>query len=145
MSIYAKLAAIFIIFSSGFATGFKFELGRWNAEKVAVLESNVEKDRLRIASNNVDSKRVIDAQNASVLRLSKARNDFDAVSTELERLRGVVADRERNGAAETASDSNQRAAALATVFAECSSELATLARKADGHVNDIRTFVEAGK
>jgi allophanate hydrolase subunit 1 len=142
MSLYAQLAIVFAIFASGFASGFKIEHGRNAVERVTALENQAEIERAQHRAHDVDLSRVISASNNSNTRAAALSVDYDASRSDVDRLRSDIADFTAQRSTDTG-DSHQRIIALGAVFQECSNELTTLARKADGHVNDIQTFIEA--
>ena len=92
-------------------------------------------------SNRMESARqrnVTEAVDANQKRVIQAERSAAAARSELERLRGDVANLKGSTPADT-----ERALALGGLLADCSRAYQELASKADGHVNDVRLLLDA--
>ena len=83
-----------------------------------------------------------EALNNARTRENEIRLAADGARSELDRLRITI---KKRSAAVTASPASavDYSIASADVFGECAAELTALAGKADGHVSDLRTMIEA--
>jgi len=83
-----------------------------------------------------------EALNNARTRENEIRLAADGARSELDRLRITI---KKRSAAVTASPASavDYSIASADVFGECAAELTALAGKADGHVTDLRTMIEA--
>ena len=83
-----------------------------------------------------------EALNNARKRETDLRLSVDGARTELDRLRIAIKKRSAAVAASPASAVDYSIAS-ADVFGECAAELTALAGKADGHVTDLTTMIEA--
>lgn len=142
MNFYGYIIAAISIFTVGFTGGFKFEHARWNVEKASILVSQVEIERLQNKSHDVDMGRVIKAANNASDRAVSNHSAVVAAGVELDRLRSAIANHSAPDTPGACADT-PRTIALRDILAECSTDITTLARQADGHVNDVRMFLES--
>ena len=110
----------------------------------AAQEARRNQERATRETETRRQREVTHAQQQAADRASLARRDADSARAELDRLRHDITTARADavpGSACAASD--RRAAAAADILAECSAAYQSLARTADGHVNDVRTLIEA--
>ena len=113
-------------------------------EEVSQLKQAIADANLKAAneSDNLKAK-VIEAQNESNKReielranADSARSESDGLRNDLAAIRGKLATASRDAAVE-------RATTIAVILQQCSERYEGLAEKADRHVNDIRTLIDA--
>jgi hypothetical protein len=106
------------------------------AEAVAAAEkaAREESDRLQ----GVKDAAIAEAEKRAATNAAAAGR----AQSELVRLRNILAaaSNSTDPACKAAAD---RAAAISTVFGECSTELVEMGRRADAHASDLRTFYDA--
>lgn len=121
------------IIAAAIAAGAAWRVQDWRygniikAEKIEALQQSEK----RISQ-------VTKALNEQVKRTRTAENNASHARTELDGLRGDIARINESAAA-----SPERATAIGGLLADCAREYQELAGKAQRHVNDIRTLLEA--
>lgn len=88
-------------------------------------------------------KAVQDAQDQAVFRAKVVRRDARASADALERLRDDLARVRAAALAATPPACPEPRPAIGELLAECAAELRDVAEKADRHVSDLRTLVDA--
>jgi preprotein translocase subunit SecF len=142
MSIPAKLVMLLLIFMAGVAAGIKYQTGE--LAKLRKEQSTLALDATREA-RAIESRRaqnVQEAQHAQTQRTQAAQAAAAAARTELDRLRGQLAQSPGPGTEPPAACA-VRAAAVSDLLGQCAGAYQELARKADGHANDARTLIDA--
>lgn len=150
MSLAARLALLLALLTACAAGAWKaYTMG--HAAGAAEVQSQLETLRHAVEMANTEAanksaalqRKVTEAQNAARIRerdlealAAGAGAESDGLRNDLARLRDQYA-----GATDSARA--ERAAAVAHVLGECSRAYSDLAKKADRHVNDIRTLIEA--
>lgn len=143
MNILIYLALAAGIFFGGFSTAWKIQSANLEAKEREYVQAKLEASQRARINETSQRKRVDDAQAASAQRAQAARDDADAARSESERLRAQL-DAATGGLPGPGDPTGtQRASAIAGLLKECSSRYEDLARKADGHVNDLRTLIDS--
>lgn len=131
-----------VIAALGFWGGWHVQSVRYQAKEAQHAKQELANVRSSAASDIRRLDNAITAQNRSVARAVALRRDADLARTELGRLRLAVA-----SAVQTASTDPvacpERAASLGDVLTELGRAGAELAEKADRHVNDVKTLIDA--
>jgi hypothetical protein len=138
--LWAYVALAGIVFGLGGTAAWKVQAWRITsieAEHTLALADSKERVNTLEKSNRV---KVQESQNAAVnLRQTYAANST-AARTELERLRIALDSRSVGSTLEACV---QRAATTSKLFAQCGEEVTDLARRADGHVADLKMIADA--
>lgn len=108
-------------------------------------EATLQASREARATESCRSLNVMEAQNAAAKRSQVARADADRARSELDRLRDTLNATSRGLPGEPASACVERTATVSQLLSACAAEAQELARAADGHANDARTLIEAGR
>lgn len=112
--------------------------------RVAELRTAIATAEARAAEQAAEMlQKVTEAQNESKKREALLRASADSARSELDGLRGDIDHMRDQLAGATASAATERAAAVGAVLQQCAARYSDLAAKADRHVNDIRTLIEA--
>lgn len=135
---YAAIAGV--IFAAGGTSAWKVQSWRiTNIEAEHAIALSDSKERVA-ALEKANNQRTQEAQNAATkLRQTYAANSAVA-RTELERLRNALDSRSVDSTLEACV---QRADVTGKLLAVCSEEITDLARRADGHVADLKMIADA--
>ena len=141
-TVYVKGLVVLAAFVAGaVVNGWRVE--SHYQSQISAIEAERQAER-----NEAERKtRLISDQYTEALNNARARENeirlaADGARSELDRLRITIKKRSAAVAASPASAVDYSIAS-ADVFGECAAELAALAGKADGHVSDLRTMIEA--
>lgn len=137
-TVYVKGLVVLAAFVAGaIVNGWRYDVKIANIEKAYQLEVEQSERKTRQIADQY-----MEALNNARTRENEIRLAADGARSELDRLRGTI---RTKSAAVTASPASavDYSIASADVFGECAAELAALAGKADGHVSDLRTMIEA--
>jgi hypothetical protein len=137
-----NLIAIAAMVAAGFLGGWQAQGWHRDSLEKDRAEQELVDQRLSAATAIRRTDNVIQAQNAATVREVRLRAAAADARTELERVRSLA-----DEAVEAARNSHnacvERASALNDVFKGCSREVERVAEKADRHVNDVQTLMEA--
>ena len=141
-SVNPQLIIAAVIASLGFGSAWKLQDWRYGAKEKERVEQTLRatQDAAKTAIRRADN--IIDAQNASAHRLIALRRDAAASRDALNGVSLAAGE-----ALRTATASHDACIASATAASQLlvavSAERRELAEKADGHVNDIKTLMQA--
>lgn len=141
-TVYVKGLVVLAAFVAGaVVNGWRVE-SHYQSE-IAAIESDRQSERNEAERKTRRiSDQYMEALNNARTRENEIRLAADGARSELDRLRITI---KKRSAAVTASPESavDYSIASADVFGECAAELTALAGKADGHVSDLRTMIEA--
>ena len=137
-TVYVKGLVVLAAFVAGaVVNGWRYDVKIANIEKAYQLEvEQSERNTRQIADQYME------ALNNARTRENEIRLAADGARSELDRLRGTIRTKSASVKASPASAVDYSIAS-SDVFGECAEELTALAGKADGHVSDLRTMIEA--
>lgn len=137
-TVYVKGLVVLAAFVAGaVVNGWRYDVKIANIEKAYQLEVEQSERKTRQIADQY-----MEALNNARTRENEIRLAADGARSELDRLRVTIKKRSSAVAASPASAVDYSIAS-ADVFGECAAELTALAGKADGHVTDLRTMIEA--
>jgi hypothetical protein len=121
------------------------ERDKANAERdVATLTASLETARADAEAQRAEwAAKLSEAERNAKKRETDLRDAAAAAGTELDGMRGDIANLRRSLAGATASAAAERAVAIGVVLQSCSQKYKDMAGVADRHANDIRTMMEA--
>ena len=112
--------------------------------EVAALRLAIEKSKSEAAAKTAELQAAVTkAQNDAKQREADLLAASDAAHNELDGMRGDISIMRSKLAGATRDAAAERASAIGHVLQECAATHQELARRCDGHVNDIRTMIEA--
>ena len=137
-AVYVKGFVVLAAFVAGaVVNGWRYDVKIANIEKAYQLEVEQSERKTRQIADQY-----MEALNNARTRENEIRLAADGARSELDRLRITI--KKRSAAVTASPDSTvDYSIASADVFGECAAELTALAGKADGHVSDLRTMIEA--
>ena len=127
----------------GLTTGWGVQTSRIDALKSQHAATLAQSKAAAAQTENYLLKAVQDAQTQAVFRAKVVRRDARASADALERLRDELGRVRAAAIAATPPACPQPRPALGELLAECAAELRDVAEKADRHVSDVRTLVDA--
>jgi len=130
-------------FLAGLAAGWWAQDGRIDALKNQHAATLAQSKAAAAQTETQLLKAVQDAQTQAVFRAKVVRRDARASADALERLRDDLARVRAAALAATPPACPEPRPALGELLAECAAELRDVAEKADRHVSDVRTLVDA--
>ena len=137
-TVYVKGLVVLAAFVAGaVVNGWRYDVKIANIEKAYQLEVEQSERKTRQIADQY-----MEALNNARTRENEIRLAADGARSELDRLRVTIKKRSSAVAASPASAVDYSIAS-ADVFGECAAELTALAGKADGHVTDLKTMIEA--
>ena len=140
--IYTHVATAILSASLAFGGGWQVNQWRHDSHEKQAIEQAAAQQRELHAMEQKRSNGVIAAQNTARKRETALRRDADSARTELDSLR------DKSAAALLIARSSHDACivtanAQAVIQSQCTGELQTLARDADGHASDAKTLMDA--
>lgn len=141
-TVYVKGLVVLAAFVAGaVVNGWRVESHYQSQISAIEAERQAERNEAERKTRRI-SDQYMEALNNARARENEIRLAADGARSELDRLRITI---KKRSAAVTASPSSavDYSIASADVFGECAAELTALAGKADGHVSDLRTMIEA--
>ena len=139
-NLLAGLALLVGAFFSGWTTQGWHRDSLEKSHATAQYESNLESERLARRSDTARAERVLAAQNASAIRERDIRSVVDLVRGERNGLQQELAAAQARLPTLPHQACIDRAAALSSIFDQCTGRYSDVAERADRHVNDIQTL-----
>lgn len=136
------LIASFISAALAFGSAWQIQSWRADAKEKDRAEQRITDQQATFKAFERDQNKVITAQSDAMRRVVVLRRDASAARTELDGLRSANSDALR--AAATGRDAClERAATYGQLLSASAAAYQELAGKADGHVSDVKTLVQA--
>ena len=137
-----KALVLLAVFAAGaFVNGWRVK-AHYQSE-IAAIESDRQSERNEAErKTRLIANQYTEALNNARKRETDLRLSVDGARTELDRLRIAIKKRSAAVAASPASAVDY-SLAVSELFAECAGEYQALAGKADGHVTDLTTMIQA--
>ena len=141
-TVYVKALVLLAAFAAGAVVNGWRVKSHYQSEISAIeAERQAERNEAERKTRRI-SDQYMEALNNARTRENEIRLAADGARSELDRLRVTIKKRSSAVAASPASAVDYSIAS-SDVFGECAAELTALAGKADGHVTDLRTMIEA--
>ena len=145
--IYTHAAAAVLALAAGATLGWQVQGWRLNGQIASLHDAQqqavADATREARATESRRYQEVYHAQQDAARRAQDARRDADRARGELERLRDAIHASPAGDHPGAAAPAAVRAAAIGGLLDACASAHLDLARAADGHVNDVRTLIQA--
>jgi hypothetical protein len=139
---YTYVAAILVAAACAATSAWQVQNWRFAAKEKERVEAQAETDRLAYRSRLQQQDRVVRAQNEAAARALAARNADRAAGDAVDRVRDEAA-KSLDAARVSHEACIVNAAALKTVFSQCTGEYRALGATAQGHADDAKTLSDA--